>query len=152
MACDQEGDDGVSHEKREETELIQVMAVACGSLEVMRYGQAAAEAMVMDEAGEPITMQAFGVLDDVEAERVRQDAKWGEQNHGRISWAMILAEEIGEWAAELRVTDEEMPESDKVFAQEVIDALIAAGEGARIWLESHEWPERQQRVYDEEVG
>jgi hypothetical protein len=31
-------------------------------------------------------------------ERQRQDAKWGEQNHDAGTWALILLEEIGEWA------------------------------------------------------
>ncbi len=40
------------------------------------------------------------VLDEIEAERIRQDAKWGTQNHGLPVWTMILAEEVGEAARE----------------------------------------------------
>lgn len=36
------------------------------------------------------------VLCEVEKERVRQDAKWGEQNHGVYKWLAILGEEVGE--------------------------------------------------------
>jgi hypothetical protein len=32
------------------------------------------------------------------AERKRQDAKWGEQNHDPATWALILTEEVGEVA------------------------------------------------------
>lgn len=35
----------------------------------------------------------FGLID---AERNRQDAKWGEQNHDDFVWGAILGEEIGE--------------------------------------------------------
>ena len=35
---------------------------------------------------------------DIRAERKRQDAIWGEQNHDAGIWALILLEEIGEWA------------------------------------------------------
>jgi hypothetical protein len=31
-------------------------------------------------------------------ERIRQEGKWGEQNHDAGTWALILLEEIGEWA------------------------------------------------------
>lgn len=37
-------------------------------------------------------------FEDIEAERVRQDAKWGEQNHGPHRWLAILMEEVGEAA------------------------------------------------------
>lgn len=37
-----------------------------------------------------------GVLSEVRAERGRQDAKWGEQNHNDFVWGAILGEEVGE--------------------------------------------------------
>ena len=37
-------------------------------------------------------------LRNVIAERLAQDAEWGEQNHAPIKWLAILAEEIGEAA------------------------------------------------------
>lgn len=36
------------------------------------------------------------VLGEVFGERLRQDAKWGEQNHGLADWTDILGEEFGE--------------------------------------------------------
>jgi len=36
------------------------------------------------------------VLFNILQERTRQNAKWGEQNHGDATWALILSEEIGE--------------------------------------------------------
>lgn len=37
-----------------------------------------------------------GALQEVLAERLRQDAKWGEQNHKPEWWLAILGEEYGE--------------------------------------------------------
>lgn len=36
------------------------------------------------------------ILGEVSAERARQDAKWGEQNHHPAVWLSILGEEYGE--------------------------------------------------------
>lgn len=36
------------------------------------------------------------MLIEVELERARQDAKWGEQNHAPLVWLPILGEEFGE--------------------------------------------------------
>ena len=44
-------------------------------------------------------MQELAVQ-DVLAERERQDAKWGEQNHDPFTWGAILTEEVGEWQKE----------------------------------------------------
>ena len=41
---------------------------------------------------------AGAAIASVIAERDRQDAKWGEQNHDAGRWALILLEELGEWA------------------------------------------------------
>lgn len=45
----------------------------------------------------PITRGVHDVL----AERDRQDAKWGEQNHHPMQWLAILSEEVGELAKEV---------------------------------------------------
>lgn len=37
-------------------------------------------------------------LDSILAERLRQDARWGEQNHDPITYLSILMEEVGEMA------------------------------------------------------
>jgi NTP pyrophosphatase (non-canonical NTP hydrolase) len=36
------------------------------------------------------------VMNQVGAERIRQNNKWGEQNHGPFVWLAILGEEVGE--------------------------------------------------------
>lgn len=38
----------------------------------------------------------MSVLNEVQAERERQDAKWGEQNHEPFRYLAILGEEVGE--------------------------------------------------------
>ncbi len=38
------------------------------------------------------------VLIDIQTERLRQDRKWGEQNHDDVWWVAILGEEFGEAA------------------------------------------------------
>lgn len=39
-----------------------------------------------------------GIVAAIERERVRQDQKWGEQNHDPLYWMGILVEEVGEAA------------------------------------------------------
>lgn len=39
---------------------------------------------------------ALKIINDVMAERSRQDEKWGEQNHSAYVWASIIGEEYGE--------------------------------------------------------
>lgn len=46
---------------------------------------------------EEIRSMAAGM---VREERDRQDAKWGEQNHGPVAWIAIHTEELGEAARE----------------------------------------------------
>ena len=50
--------------------------------------------------GYPCQQEHTQAADDVAAERARQDAKWGEQNHAPSGWIVILAEELGEAARE----------------------------------------------------
>lgn len=41
-------------------------------------------------------VNVLNVLPDVAEERVRQEAKWGQQNHDPFAWMVILGEEFGE--------------------------------------------------------
>jgi len=45
------------------------------------------------------------VFDEIQAERDRQDEKWGEQNHAPATWMLIAGEEFGE-AAKALLQDE----------------------------------------------
>ncbi|CAM4156265.1 hypothetical protein [Deinococcus marmoris] len=55
------------------------------------------------------------VLGEVLAERQRQDAKWGQQDHDPSTWLMVLAEEVGE--ANQAVFETLFPTYDKRAAQ-----------------------------------
>ncbi len=139
-------------------ELTQIAAVAVASLENERFGQANANALVFTEDGTDLVgMQAYIITDDVIAERLRQEEKFGtDRLHSRIEWGMILAEEIGEWAEE--ITGEDVAEAlgadtlEYSMAVDVLSDLSAAGRRARRWLESHRWESTQQQaVMDAEV-
>lgn len=41
------------------------------------------------------------IFREINEERNRQDAKWGEQNHKPIEWIAILTEKVGEVAKEV---------------------------------------------------
>jgi len=43
-------------------------------------------------------MNTRDVLQKVADERIRQDTRWGVQNHGPFAWLAILVEEVGEAA------------------------------------------------------
>jgi NTP pyrophosphatase (non-canonical NTP hydrolase) len=43
-------------------------------------------------------MKTPNAWSEVASERLRQDAKWGEQNHNPAMWLAILTEEVGEVA------------------------------------------------------
>ena len=45
-----------------------------------------------------MTPEQQRAIDDVLAERSRQNAKWGRQDHDPITWSAILSEECGEFA------------------------------------------------------
>lgn len=144
----------MSHEK----ELIQVAAVAIASLENERFGQANANALVFTEDGSDLVgMQAYIIQDDVIEERLRQEAKFGtDRLHSRVEWAMILAEEIGEWAEEITSDDihdalDSAEEQD--YAKDILTMLSEAGQDARLWLQEHKWQSKQQQaVMDAEVA
>ena len=40
------------------------------------------------------------VFNEIKSERIRQNNKWGEQNHSPIEWLPILMEEVGEASKE----------------------------------------------------
>ena len=62
----------------------------------------------------------------ISKERDRQDAKWGEQNHGDLFWLGILSEEVGEAARDII-------EDAKVKRELVEVAAVAVA-----WLEAIE--------------
>lgn len=71
-------------------------------------------------------------LQDVMAERARQDAKWGEQNHKDLYWLGILSEEVGELARNL--IDPQTPLLERKAREELVQVAAVAV----AWLECME--------------
>lgn len=75
------------------------------------------------------TRHDFAALAAVLAERARQDAKWGEQNHDNFVWGAILGEEVGEaaqaalWA---NFANDGEPYTDAEVAAEVTQVAAVA--------------------------
>jgi len=130
-----------------ETEAVQVAAVAAALVEDCTKPSIAAQSERSGVRGrrwwDPIEL----VLRMVRDERARQEEKWGRQRHSSLEWLMILAEEVGELAAEV---DERSGEEADAGSRAVTRLLGDAGREARRWIREHPWPERQQRVIDEE--
>jgi NTP pyrophosphatase (non-canonical NTP hydrolase) len=57
------------------------------------------------------------ILDEIHSERVRQDQKWGEQNHSPAEWLMILGEEVGEVNKAALETFFKYKDSDKDYSK-----------------------------------
>lgn len=124
-------------------ELVQVAAVAAAILEDVTFGVAHYRAAASDGR-----TQGPWILAAVGAERIEQDRKWGPQSHTVTEWAMILAEEIGEWAEHTTThlpSDDGMDPSEFAAASLVLGLLVYAGAVARRWLHSHHWPDARHR-------
>lgn len=52
------------------------------------------------------------VLEDVQAERVRQDLKFGKQRHSMGKWLQILVEEVGEVAQAMQRGEVQSKDTD----------------------------------------
>ena len=129
-----------------ETEAIQVAAVAAALVEDRTRPAVAPKTERSGMRGRRWWDPTALVLDMIHDERKRQEEKWGEQRYSPVEWLMILAEEVGELAAEV---ERHGGEAD-ARAAEVTRKLGEAGREARAWIGSHPWPERQQRVIDQE--
>ena len=80
----------------------------------------------------------FTVFDAIQQERLVQDARWGEQNHGELKWSAILTEEVGEVA---RAVNELTPTKGNVSGGRVGQTLLLRRELIQVaavcvaWLE-----------------
>lgn len=72
------------------------------------------------------------IVDEILAERRSQDRKWGEQNHAPAVWMLILGEEVGEAAEEVRAS---CYHADCRLGDPVA-TMIGAGDGCNRALES----------------
>lgn len=75
------------------------------------------------------------VLQEIDDERLRQDVKWGEQNHSDLYWLGILVEEVGELSRRIieRKCDDLLRERkcDDLLREELVQCAAVAV----AWLE-----------------
>lgn len=64
-------------------------------------------------------------LEAVLAERARQDARWGEQNHDPFTYLTILVEEVGEFAQAALHRQFGGPKADEMHEEAVQVAAVA---------------------------
>ena len=78
------------------------------------------------------------IFNRIQAERQRQDDKWGQQSHDDYVWLAILSEEVGEAAqAILKVNDP--AEGSNVFQDSDVEwELVQAAAVIVAWLESRQ--------------
>ena len=68
-------------------------------------------------------------------ERVRQDARWGEQNHDDFTWSVILGEEVGEVCQAILADDTEQVEKELVQVAAVAVAWLECIERREVFTE-----------------
>lgn len=68
------------------------------------------------------------ILGEVKTERIRQDNKWGEQNHDLNVWLTVLMEEVGEVARNILearfMAKDGMPGAFELYIQDLRKELI----------------------------
>lgn len=66
----------------------------------------------------------MNVLEEIKVERLKQDAKWGEQNHELLKWNAILGEEFGEVSKAILEGDSENYRNELIQVAAVAVAAI----------------------------
>jgi hypothetical protein len=75
----------------------------------------------------------------IDGERIRQDRKWGPQNHSDMKWLAILAEEFGEIAkAVVERYAENQQHDPTVFDREITLEIVQTAAVCLAWLEARE--------------
>ena len=64
------------------------------------------------------------ILDEIKQERIRQNNKWGEQNHSPIEWMAILMEEVGEVSKEALEHHFKYPNKSGEFSDEIQESRM----------------------------
>jgi NTP pyrophosphatase (non-canonical NTP hydrolase) len=62
-------------------------------------------------------LRDFSPIGCVKVERIKQDVKWGEQNHSDLKWLSILGEEFGEVA---KAVTEDNPAKERLYTHEAL--------------------------------
>lgn len=63
-------------------------------------------------------------ISKIQDERLKQDQKWGEQNHSAERWVSILAEEFGEMAREVNDQNLDPYETELIQTAAVALAML----------------------------
>ena len=87
------------------------------------------------------TINTEGILAEVANERVRQDRKWGLQNHVPHKWLVILMEEVGE-------ASQAVLQRDRLKCRQELVQVAAVAVGAIESLDRNQWMEGGK----EEIG
>lgn len=83
------------------------------------------------------TLREVPPLRAVWMERVKQDAKWGEQNHDDLYWLAILGEEFGEAAECVTKTHARPPDPQAEEYADLLEyELIQVAAVCVAWVES----------------
>ncbi len=82
-------------------------------------------------------------LELVRLERLRQDTKWGEQNHGKLYWLGILMEETGELAK--RIIEDSPVEG-------IREELVQVAAVGLAWLECIERKKKREASGIDDLG
>ena len=77
-------------------------------------------------------MRSQVIHDEIQAERNRQERKWGQQDHENLKWSAILQEEVGEVAKAILEEPSFECGYDEALRREVIQVAAVAV----AWLEA----------------
>lgn len=73
-----------------------------------------------------VSEEQIKIMHKVLAERNRQDAKWGEQNHAAPVWGMIIGEEYGEMCQAINEFGfSPTPETEEQICTEAIHTMAS---------------------------
>jgi NTP pyrophosphatase (non-canonical NTP hydrolase) len=109
-------------------ELIQVAAVAVAAVQDIDIGHTSSPRGITGWR-----MDTEDIINDIRAERERQEDKWGPQHHTPEEWMAILAEEVGEAAQDIYANS--VGEDLSSYAEfNMVNALFDAEMFARAFL------------------
>ena len=90
---------------------------------------------------------AAAAVSDIVAERRRQDAKWGEQNHDPFTYLAVLTEEVGELAQAALQCKFGGPHGNRgeMYKEAVQVAAVAMAIVECLIRDKWDWPEQKNK-------
>ena len=103
--------------------------------------------MTQEEEYRAMARRTRGVMSDVVFERLRQERKWGPQEHRGDTWFRILAEEFGEIATSLNDAASADLEADLLrklenLREEVVQTIAVGAAWLEDWDRRNMWGPR----------